>query len=216
VWPLGLREVAAVKDGMVEAKSVEVLEPRVRACDFRLAGRPVTFVGTVRARATGLPVPKAQIAAHETWTRWLERGAWNTDETGTFRGGPGPREPVAFEVTAVGFSRASLEVAPDEGGEETRFFLDLDEEGRLLGRVVDRLGAGLLGAHIDVQRPGRILYSAQTDVDGSFSLGMLPAGESLRVSVRPPEVGWTSRTLEVTLERPGEVRDLGTIVLVPK
>ncbi|HKB17068.1 MAG TPA: carboxypeptidase-like regulatory domain-containing protein, partial [Planctomycetota bacterium] len=219
VWPLGPREVSAAQGGRTEAKSVEVLEPRSYTCDFRLTGGTVTFVGTVRARATGRPVSGAEVVTRGTWDRFLERSAWNTDATGTFRSGPGPRKAVVLQVVAMGFARWSREVVPDEAAEETQVVVELEEEGRLVGRVADRSGLGLPGAQVSVQQPpsgGLIISSARTDEDGRFELGMLPAGAKLGLSVHPPEVSLAGKTLEVALEHPGEVRDLGTIVLVPK
>jgi uncharacterized GH25 family protein len=220
LWRRGRWEIGAVKDGLVETQTVDEVEARAYECDFTLAGTAVTLVGMVRARATHLPIARAVVCAPRTnWGWWLGRDCWNTDDSGRIRAGPVPRETVAFRVTAAGYAGRTVEVVPDRESDEFEFVVELDEEAKIRGRIVDRAGAGLPQAQVWVQeRDSRLGGQATTDEAGAFEVRGFPLGVPLEVIVTLTGRDGSRLTsrIDLTLERPGEVRELGGIVLPPR
>ncbi|MCI0588374.1 MAG: hypothetical protein L0323_16205 [Planctomycetes bacterium] len=224
---------------------LEVTEARAYECELQFAPDPIVFVGVVRARGTGLPIPAAAGWAVATGIPEADvrPTSFLADERGEFRTGPLPRGPHRFSVEAESFAPATLEVAPVPGEAETSLVLELEEECRLRGTLVDEGGDPVLALPFlvnvstpgprEAQRPavgwgvafvdrmhGRAPFMGRVDGKGVFVVSGLPAKVDLRFEVGGPFSlgGNRPETLgidpfSIRFSAPGEERDLGRVVL---
>lgn len=151
------------------------------------------LVGTVRAEATGAPLPSFTVAVN------LKRGPLQRepfaqlsflDAQGRYEVAGVPAGEYGVQVASHGYAPAEASVAVPEGasGAVTADFR-LSRGGRLTGRVVEEgTGQALERAHISVEGYGTdsvlsLRYDALTDAQGNFALDGLPLAEvSLYVS----------------------------------
>ncbi|MGH7151587.1 MAG: carboxypeptidase-like regulatory domain-containing protein, partial [Planctomycetota bacterium] len=207
--------------GLAEAE-VEVREALQYPCEIRPAADAVTFLGTVRERRSGRPIAVAAVHAllmslGEVDDLAFRQATLRTEENGAFRLGPVLRRPYALSVRASGFAPASLQATPGPEESEQSIVVEMDEECRLRGRVVDEEGRPVAGA---------LVYGswehARADERGLFEIGSLPADVDIRFSVtasRDPGEGAPRIVLvsdplpTVRFAVPGEERDLGRVIL---
>jgi hypothetical protein len=175
----GTAEVRVLAPGFAPAVS----DPFPLARDAELPPIALAPGRTIRGRvldAAGSPIAAAEV--------WVEdpRGSTSTctDGEGSFAIrdlAPG-RHPIA--VGGAGIARAVREVVDLTSRSEAFVEIRIDRGLTIRGRVVDPDGNGVASARVSASLPRRraALGSVETDADGSFALGGLPAGRYLLVA----------------------------------
>lgn len=161
--------------------------PRVAAQQLEITlRRGVHLQGRLLDDWTQQPLSDLRVTLQGDGGHWQD----SSDNRGYFgfhRVPPG-RYELAVDSPVHLAERRTLEVQPLEPGEKRRELEPfwLKPGGSVSGRVVDRFGSAVPGAHVAAGEPPAWEHAATTDADGRFELRGLSPGRT-RVRARHPE-----------------------------
>lgn len=144
--------------------------------------------GIVASKDTGDPIPGALVSIADTAS--LRKEA-TTDQEGRYfiSGLNATRGKTTAYVSAPGYARTSGQVNLRANQKAQRNF-ELEQTGKVSGRVLLASGDGLGSAHVEVRRyqeetgTNQVIGTGETDSDGHYEIPDVEPGEGLRLRVR--------------------------------
>jgi len=174
------------------------------------APQTYTLSGTVRDKATGDPIPGAEITLLRASRRqrFEEMQSVTTGPDGAFRFDG--LEAGQYGVRAIAPGRAIAAIGASVGEGSEPITLELDREVRVRGRVVDsRNGRPVEGADVSAG----FFSTATTDAEGRFEVGGISRDqETFSISVRSGDYLPSAEEVENT---GADLLDVGEIRLTP-
>ncbi len=197
---------------MTASRVIDVRDARTYSCELTLEVRALTVRGTVRAKSDQRPIAGAKISIRGSMV--MSTADVVSDSKGEFHTAPmvyAPGAEFRAVVHAPQFPAKELTFKPPEGGTEVDIPIELDAPCCMRGIVIDDLGKRVAGATVQASGGG-ITAEGVTDEAGRFEIGHFQSGIGVRVAASLAGHG-SSVEQGVALTSPGEVKDLGTLVL---
>lgn len=197
---------------MTASTVIEVREVRSYTTELALQSRSVRVHGSVKAKSDGRAISGAKITIRGNMV--LSSSNLVSDSAGEFRTAPmvyAPGAEFRCVVHAPPYPDKEVTVKPPQDGGELRVLIELDEPCGVRGIVID--GEGQRAAGVTVRATGGgISAEGVTDERGCFVIARFPSGIGVRVAASAEGRG-ASPEKGMALNLPGEIKDVGTLVL---